>query len=123
MPRPRKCRKVCCLPGTMEFAPLGGGGGRPAVILTVDEYEAIRLIDRQGFSQEDCGKYMGIARATVQQLYASARKKLAEVLVEGAPLKIQGGEYRLCDGREAACRCGGCRRHRCGANREDGESE
>lgn len=112
MPRPRKCRRVCCMPGVLEFFPAGNSSPGPPVILTVDEYEAIRLIDKENFSQEECGTYMKIARTTVQQIYTNARKKLAEALVEGLPLKIQGGDYRLCDGREEFCGCGGCRRHR-----------
>jgi len=82
------------------------------VILTVDEYEAIRLIDRQGFSQEECGAYMQVARTTVQAIYNAARKKLADALVDGLPLRIEGGDYQLCDGTEEYCGCGGCRRHR-----------
>lgn len=113
MPRPRKCRKVCCLPKYDEFRPARatGGDGEP-VVLTVDEYETVRLIDNEGFSQEECGKYMRIARATVQQIYAEARKKLAAALVNGRPLIIKGGDYRLCDGNEACC--SGCHRHRHG---------
>ena len=80
MPRPKKCRKVCQMPQIREFHPLGRACGDPAVILTVDEYEAIRLIDRQGFSQEECSAYMQIARTTVQLIYNSARKKIAEAL-------------------------------------------
>ena len=110
MPRPRKCRKVCCLPGNRGFDPVTDGY-QPPVILAVDEYEALRLIDREGFSQEECGAYMKIARTTVQQIYTAARKKLADALVEGRPLRIQGGDYRLCDGSEPFCGCGGCRRH------------
>ena len=53
MPRPKKCRKVCQMPQIREFFPAGSSSCDFAVILTVDEYEAIRLIDRQGFSQED----------------------------------------------------------------------
>lgn len=82
--------------------------------MTVDEYEAIRLVDEQGFSQEECGTHMKIARTTVQQIYTSARKKIADALVEGLPLRIEGGDYQLCDGKEAYCRCGGCRKHRYG---------
>lgn len=112
MPRQKKCRKVCQMPAMQEFRPVGSARRRAAVILSVDEYEAIRLIDKQGFSQEECGRYMQVARTTVQMIYNSARKKLAEALVEGLPLRIEGGDYRLCDGKEEYCGCGGCRRHR-----------
>ena len=76
MPRPRKCRKVCCLPDNDGFVPVRGGEELTPIVLNVDEYEAIRLIDREGFSQEQCGEYMGIARTTVQQIYAAAVKNL-----------------------------------------------
>lgn len=112
MPRPRKCRKVCQLPEIREFQPIGENVCHSAVILSVDEYEAIRLIDKQSFSQEECGGYMQIARTTVQLIYDSARKKLAEALVCGLPLKIEGGDFKLCDGKEEYCGCGGCRMHR-----------
>lgn len=114
MPRPRKCRKVCCLPDNDGFVPVRGGEELTPIVLNVDEYEAIRLIDREGFSQEQCGEYMRIARTTVQQIYAAARKKLADALVEGLPLRIEGGDFQLCDGNEDYCGCGGCRRHRRG---------
>ena len=100
MPRPRKCRRVCRLPVHTDFAPLHGGEGKETVILTVDEYEAIRLIDKEGLSQEECGTYMNIARTTVQQMYTTARRKLADALVDGLPLRIEGGDYCLCRGLE-----------------------
>ena len=53
MPRPTKCRKVCHYPKTVEFQPIQGSEGQ-CVILTVDEYETIRLIDQEGLSQEQC---------------------------------------------------------------------
>lgn len=122
MPRPKKCRKVCCLPKRSEFFPVGGGETAP-VVMTVDEYETIRLIDHQDFSQEECSAYMKIARTTAQQIYNSARKKLALSLVEGRPLRIEGGHYQLCDGNEPHCGCGGCRRHRGECNKEEEESQ
>lgn len=103
MPRPRKCRKVCRLPDNDGFLPLRPGEAREPIILNVDEYETLRLIDREGFSQEECGAYMHVARATVQQIYTNARKKLADALVEGRPFRISGGDYRLCDGNETHC--------------------
>ena len=112
MPRPIKCRKVCQLPDNDGFLPIRGGRTQEPIVLNVDEYETIRLIDRENFSQEQCGEAMHIARTTVQQIYANARKKLADALVEGRPLQISGGNYRLCDGNESYCTCGGCARHR-----------
>ena len=70
------------------------------IILTVDEYECIRLIDHQGFSQEQCAEYMQVSRATAQLIYETARKKLAEALVKGCSILIEGGEYRICYGSE-----------------------
>lgn len=108
MPRPPKCRKVCCLPKYGSFAPMQGvSDPNNAVTLSVDEFEAIRLIDYEGLSQEACSVYMNVARTTVQQIYNVARKKLASALVNGASLHIEGGCYRLCDGQETCCGCGG----------------
>ena len=55
---------------------------------------------------------MHIARTTMQKIYTNARKKIADALVEGCVIKIQGGYYELCDGKEHFCGCGGCHRHR-----------
>ena len=112
MPRPRKCRRVCNLPVYTDFIPLGVSTDKK-VILTVDEYETIRLIDKNGLSQEECGQYMNIARTTVQQIYMNARKKIAEALVDGLALKIEGGDYCLCDGSGCYSGCGSCMRKKC----------
>ncbi len=81
--------------------------------MAVDEYETIRLIDLEGFTQEECAQQMGVARTTVQGIYAQARKKIAESLVQGNVLKIEGGEYQLCNGPGRFCGQG-CRRRRQG---------
>ncbi len=112
MPRAQKCRKVCKLPDTAEFRPIGCRSKKGRIVLSVDEYEAVRLIDKEGFSQEKCSKYMNVARTTVQQIYTDARKKIATALVDGLALKIEGGTYILCDGKEEFCGCGGCKKHR-----------
>lgn len=84
--------------------------------MTVDEYETIRLIDLEGLTQEECAKQMNVARTTVQGIYAEARRKIAQSLVHGRVLLIEGGEYRLCEGPGAGCGRG-CHRHRHGWRR------
>ena len=83
------------------------------VRMTLDEYEAVRLIDYEGLTQEECAWQMGVARTTAQAIYGSARQKLARCLVEARELHIAGGEFELCDGQNHMCRrrcCGGhCR--------------
>ncbi len=103
MPRPTKCRMICRFPQTVEFAPTGGTEGKEPVLLTVDEYETVRLIDKEGLSQEQCSQSMQVARTTVQKIYDTARRKLACALVDGRPLRIEGGEYQLCGGGNHFC--------------------
>lgn len=109
MPRPTKCRKVCCMPERNSFGPLNIMNINPEIILmTVDEYETIRLIDLEEMTQEECAEKMDVARTTIQRIYNEARKKLAKSLVEGKILKIQGGDYKLCDKGELLFRCKKC---------------
>lgn len=114
MARPKKWRRVCCMPGNSSFGPLNANNDQGnRITMTIDEYEAIRLIDLEGLTQEECANQMNVARSTVQGIYDSARRKLAESLVNGNVLQIAGGEYRLCDGLEKACGYGICKRSRC----------
>ncbi|MGN0335840.1 MAG: NifB/NifX family molybdenum-iron cluster-binding protein [Lachnospiraceae bacterium] len=109
MPRPSKEKRICRLPQYVDFAPAGQERKQHRLQLTVDEYETIRLIDYLGYTQEECAAQMEIGRATVQAVYAEARKKLGRFLVEGAALEICGGSYRLC----SAVSCteqGGCKK-------------
>ena len=112
MPRPVKWRRVCELPDSNRFGPMDESGeGLEPVIMTVDEYETIRLIDLEGMMQEECAQQMDVARTTVQRIYNEARKKLAQSLVEGRVLRIEGGEYQLCHDQSRPG-CGRCRRRR-----------
>ncbi|MEA1961923.1 MAG: DUF134 domain-containing protein [Bacillota bacterium] len=115
MPRPRKWRMVCCLPESNRFGPLDiAADNENTVNMTVDEYETIRLIDLEGYTQEKCALQMNIARTTVQGIYNEARRKVAYSLVNGKVLNIEGGDYRLCDGTSTVCSREGCHRHRHG---------
>lgn len=98
--RRKKPREVFSLPQNWGFQPISNYEGKPIVVLTVDEYETIRLVDKEGISQEECGAYMNISRATVQRIYAAARRKIAQSLVEGLPLQIEGGDYHLKNAKE-----------------------
>lgn len=112
MPRPKKWRRVCCLPDVNRFGPLNGNAEVCFVVMSVDEYETIRLIDAEGLKQEECAERMDVARTTVQGIYDSARKKIADSIVNGKTLIIEGGEYMLCDGSGGYCGGMGCRHRR-----------
>ena len=114
MPRPKKQKLICSLPSCSSFAPHGSVYNEGDVILmSLEEYETIRLIDYGAMDQAQCAEEMGIARSTVQRLYMDARRKIAGCIVQGLPLKISGGDYMLCAKREDPAKCEGCRRHRC----------
>lgn len=96
MPRPRKHRFVRKMPINCCFIPNGVAASEDnTVVMMVEEYETIRLIDFEGLTQEQCAIEMQIARTTVQGIYDSARKKLAKALVEAKVLIIEGGSYKL----------------------------
>ena len=65
--------------------------------MTVDEYESIRLIDSERFSQEECANKLGVARKTDQLIYKNAREKILKALVMEKGLQIDGGNYVFCD--------------------------
>lgn len=78
------------------------------IIMTVEEYESIRLIDLEGLNQEQCADLMGVARSTIQKIYDDARKKVADSMVNGKILKIEGGDYKLCSDFGDKENCDGC---------------
>jgi len=91
----------------------------PPIYMAVEEYECLRLMDYDRMTQAECAAQMDVARTTVQGIYETARQKLAQCLVEGRHLIIEGGDYTVCGGREESrchCRQGCCPRH---ANREE----
>ena len=111
MARPSKCRRVCSMPGATEFVPQGKC--REAVVMSIDEYETIRLLDYEGMTQEQCAAQMEVARATVTLIYDNARKKIADTIVNGKRLQIVGGNIAFCE--HAAHCCGNCGKNECGS--------
>lgn len=109
MARPKKCRRVSTLPKVSVFGPIDLSLGVDGItIMTVEEYESIRLIDLDGLNQKKCAEAMGVARSTIQRIYDDARKKLADSVVNGKILKIEGGDYKLCSEFEDKENCDGC---------------
>ncbi len=106
MPRPQRCRRICEVPKVDTFGPDRYRETEP-ILLTLDEYEAIRLVDLEGRTHEQCAAQMDVSRSTVQEIYESARRKIAACLVHGRKLVITGGNYRICGGQEHR-HCGYC---------------
>ncbi len=95
MPRPPKQRYIQSPPQVVVYKP----AGIPSrllewITLSLDEFEAIRLIDHKDNDQETVAALMGVSRPTVTRIYQSARKKIAAILVNGQALKIEGGPIR-----------------------------
>ena len=108
MPRPPKCRRICCAPQYGSFSSEENILESETIFLTLDEYEVIRLVDLEKKTHEQCAAQMDISRTTVTEIYENAREKIARCIVYGQRLLISGGNYRLCEGREQH-RCGQCR--------------
>ena len=104
MSRPPRRRRICGRPQVDAFCPKGRCGAAP-ILLTLDEYEVIRLVDLEQQTHAQCAAQMDVSRSTVQAIYESARRKIAACLVHGKPLHITGGSYRICGGQEQQ-RCG-----------------
>ena len=108
MPRPFCPRRVSGRPAVSVFKP----AGHPAcdleeVTLTLDEFEALRLADLDGLYQEQAAARLEVSRATFGRIVSSARHKVAEALVHGRSLKIEGGPVRISP-RPAFC-CASCK--------------
>ncbi|MGA9109577.1 MAG: DUF134 domain-containing protein [Smithella sp.] len=111
MPRPKCQRNICGIPDKNYFKPRG----IPAVdleeiVLNLDEFEAIRLADYEQLYQEEAAAKMNISRQTFGRIIEAAHKKIADVLINGKALKIEGGEVALnetkpcCRAKKTQCR-------------------
>jgi predicted DNA-binding protein (UPF0251 family) len=122
MPRPQRCRHVCALPQSDKFGPEGVDRSNiDTIIMTIDEYEVIRLIDLVGLTQEQCAAQIHVARTTVTGIYETARRKLADALVHGKNLLIEGGHIKICE-YAGTCSVTCCRRsQQCKKERDTNE--
>jgi predicted DNA-binding protein (UPF0251 family) len=105
VPRPFCARRVSGRPAASIFKPAGIPLREvEQVLMTLDEFEALRLADLDGLYQEQAAERMNVSRPTFSRIVDSARRKVADALVHGKALRIEGGPVHL-DGR----RC--CRVH------------
>src|SRR5512147_869754 len=96
MPRPRKRRRLWHEPHPAIFKPVGVPlEGLERVTLLHEELEALRLADLEGQHQEDGARHMGVSRSTFQRVVITARRKVAQALIQGAALQIEGGTFRV----------------------------
>ncbi len=96
MVRPRLCRRVRCNPNVTYFKPAGiRMVDLEESVMGMDEFEAVRLKDLEGLEQEEAAKKMKISRSTFQRLVVSARKKIADAIVHGKAIKIEGGNFKF----------------------------
>ena len=93
--RPKKIRKVAREPNTKQFSPRGTRGRPGYNQLKVEELEAIRLSDHIGLKQAEAAKCMGISQQTFSRILRNARKCLAEALVLGHIIKVNGGVFKI----------------------------
>ena len=100
--RPKKTRWIACRPGEICFRPQC----RPldkldGVVISIDEYEVFRLSDLESLQQDDIALQMRVHRSTISRILKSARMKVADALVNGKAIKVEGGTCTFNDGGAA----------------------
>lgn len=107
MPRPPKFRRVGFLPDVTYFKPAGIPlRTLQEVVLRVEELEAIRLKDLEDLEQEACAERMQVSRPTFQRILEAARRKVAEALIQGKAIRVEGGHFRVDAGSLYCATCG-----------------
>jgi predicted DNA-binding protein (UPF0251 family) len=98
--RPTKWRRVGLIPQIAYFKPAGLPlSALEEVCLPVEEAEALRLKDLEGLEQGACADQMNISRPTFQRLLGAARRKIADALIHGKAIRIEGGNFEMAQRR------------------------
>jgi uncharacterized protein len=92
MARPKCCRIIAGKPNQSVFKPAGVPNTElKEIVLDIDEFEAFRLADHEGFYHEAAATEMGVSRQTFGRILEAARRKIASAIVEGCALRIEEG--------------------------------
>lgn len=103
MPRPVLTRRVFSEPGVAYFKPAGVRmAGLKEIALKVEEFEALRLKDLEEMEQERAAESMGISQPTFCRLVSLARKKVADAIVNGKAIRVEGGNFEVVGGRKGS---------------------
>lgn len=109
MPRPHKCRCIGPRPAVNTFKPAGvPHHNLETVTLRLDELEALRLVDLEGLYQDAAAERMNVSRPTLGRLLEAARRKVADALVNGKALVIDGGTVAVRETAADAAACPTC---------------
>ena len=93
--RPKKVRYIQSMPKTLQFSPRGRPGRPEEVELNIDQFEALKLADFQGFSQSEGALAMQLSRPSFGRLLREARRLIADGLVNGKIIKIRQGDVQI----------------------------
>lgn len=108
MSRPKMCRRIGRMPHSNFFKPTGVRMHQlDYSTLTIGEFEALRLNDLEELEQKDAADKMNISQSTFHRLVKIARKKVADALVNGKAIKIEGGNYKMVQGKGRGMGFGG----------------
>jgi predicted DNA-binding protein (UPF0251 family)/predicted Fe-Mo cluster-binding NifX family protein len=103
MVRPVRNRRVSFIPDVTYFKPAGIPVRQlTEVALKMEELEAVRLCDLQGLEQDEAAQSMGISRPTFQRVLYASRRKIADALLNGKAIRIEGGAFQVSAGQETA---------------------
>lgn len=119
MPRPKCCRNIGVMPEVTHFKPEDGQASPgDEVVMTLDEFEAVRLAYYEGMYQEQAAAMMNVSRPTFGRIIESAHCKIADFLVNGKSLRITGGDIFVVDPNRDPCES--CKRmsERCDRGKE-----
>ncbi|GAB4328188.1 MAG: DUF134 domain-containing protein [Calditrichia bacterium] len=106
-PRPHRKRWIDLPPRFRNFKPAGIPRRQlQQVVLREDEFEAIRLADFEGLTQDEAARAMEVSRPTFTRMIESARHKVADALLNGKELLIEGGKVVYRKKWQNCCRCG-----------------
>ena len=106
MPRPRKIRAIECPPYCKSFKPQGIPTRYiKTVIISVEEYECVRLADYNNLEHQEASARLGISRSVFTRMLQTARNKIATAIIDGCELMIEGGEFNFENNRTRCLSC------------------